>query len=89
MLRLHVGESGSSVDKQWRVTVNSAKEATVLLVTKDSGSLLVWPTAVLLILSLCLTFYFPQRGASGYASKKIVSRWQPCVSISLISAPIC
>ncbi len=61
VLRLHPGESGQSVDKSWMVTVNSAKEATVLLVTKDSGSLLVWPTAVLLILSLCVTFYFPQR----------------------------
>lgn len=61
VLRLHPGESGQSVDKRWSVTVNSAKEATVLLVTKDSGSLLVWPTAVLLILSLCVTFYFPQR----------------------------
>ena len=61
VLRLNPGESGQSVDKRWTVTVNSAKEATVLLVTKDSGSLLVWPTAVLLILSLCVTFYFPQR----------------------------
>jgi cytochrome c biogenesis protein len=61
VVRLHAGESGQSVDKRWTVTVNSAKEATVLLVTKDSGSWLVWPTAVLLILSLCITFYFPQR----------------------------
>jgi cytochrome c biogenesis protein len=59
--RLHPGEPGQSFDKQWTVTVDSAREATVLLVTKDSGSLLVWPTAVLLILSLCVTFYFPQR----------------------------
>ena len=36
-------------------------EATVLLVTKDAGSMLVWPTAILLILSLCITFYFPQK----------------------------
>ena len=33
----------------------------MLLVTKDTGSILVWPTAVILILSLCATFYFPQR----------------------------
>lgn len=59
--RLGVGESGYSFDKQWTVTVDSAKEATVLLVTKDSGSILIWPTAVILILSLCATFYFPQR----------------------------
>lgn len=59
--RLGVGEPGYSFDKQWTVVVNSAKEATVLLVTKDSGSILIWPTAVILILSLCATFYFPQR----------------------------
>jgi len=61
VVRLQVGHSGQSVDKQWTITVNNAQEATVLLVTKDSGSFLVWPTAVLLILSLCITFYFPQR----------------------------
>ncbi len=59
--RLGVGQSGQSFDKQWTVTLNSAKEATVLLVTKDSGSFIIWPTAILLILSLCATFYFPQR----------------------------
>jgi cytochrome c biogenesis protein len=59
--RLSVGEPGYSYDRQWTVVVNSAKEATVLLVTKDSGSSLIWPTAVILILSLCATFYFPQR----------------------------
>jgi cytochrome c biogenesis protein len=61
LLRLHAGQSGLSFDKQWTVTVNSAKEATVLLVTKDSGSGLIWPIAILLIVSLCITFYFPQR----------------------------
>ena len=61
VVRLQVGHSGQSFDKQWTITVNNAQEATVLLVTKDSGSFLVWPTAVLLILSLCITFYFPQR----------------------------
>lgn len=45
----------------WNVTLNSTSEATVLLVTKDTGSTLIWPTAVILILSLCATFYFPQR----------------------------
>jgi len=61
VVRLAKGESGQSVDKQWTITVNNAQQATVLLVTKDSGSQLVWPTAILLILSLCATFYFPQR----------------------------
>jgi cytochrome c biogenesis protein ResB len=61
LANLQPGQTGQSFDKQWRVTLNSASEATVLLVTKDSGSFLVWPTAVILILSLCATFYFPQR----------------------------
>jgi cytochrome c biogenesis protein ResB len=33
----------------------------VLLVTKDAGDMFIWPIAVILILSLCVTFYFPQR----------------------------
>ncbi|HEY6539806.1 MAG TPA: cytochrome c biogenesis protein ResB [Ktedonobacteraceae bacterium] len=59
--RLHIGETTHSLDKQWTITLNNASEATVLLVTKDSGSFLIWPTAIILILSLCATFYFPQR----------------------------
>lgn len=59
--RLPVGQPVHSLDKQWTFTVDDASEATVLLVTKDAGSVLVWPTAVILILSLCITFYFPQR----------------------------
>jgi cytochrome c biogenesis protein len=59
-LNLLSGQSGT-VNQNWRVTLNSASEATVLLVTKDTGSNLIWPTAVILILSLCATFYFPQR----------------------------
>lgn len=50
-----------TMNKDWNVTLHSASEATVLLVTKDTGSTLIWPTAVILILSLCTTFYFPQR----------------------------
>jgi cytochrome c biogenesis protein len=61
IVRLQSGQSGQSFDKQWTIRLNSASEATVLLVTKDAGSLLVWPTAVILILSLCITFYFPQK----------------------------
>ncbi|HXZ04512.1 MAG TPA: cytochrome c biogenesis protein ResB, partial [Ktedonobacteraceae bacterium] len=61
IVRLQQGQSSQSFDKKWTITLNSASEATVLLVTKDSGSVLVWPTAVLLILSLCITFYFPQK----------------------------
>lgn len=59
-LRLQAGQSGTT-RQGWKVSLNSASEATVLLVTKDTGSTLIWPTAVLLILSLCFTFYFPQR----------------------------
>ena len=59
-LNLAPGASGT-VNQNWKVTLNSAREATVLLVTKDTGSTLIWPAAVILILSLCVTFYFPQR----------------------------
>ena len=59
-LNLLPGHSGI-VNQNWNVTLTSASEATVLLVTKDTGSTLIWPAAVLLILSLCATFYFPQR----------------------------
>jgi cytochrome c biogenesis protein len=61
VVRLQPGQSDQSFDKQWTIKLNSASEATVLLVTKDAGSMLVWPTAVILILSLCITFYFPQK----------------------------
>jgi len=61
VVRLQQGQSGQSFDKQWSIKLNSASEATVLLVTKDAGSILVWPTAIILILSLCITFYFPQK----------------------------
>ena len=61
VVRLQQGQSGQSFDKKWRITLNRMSEATVLLVTKDAGSMLIWPTAVLLILSLCITFYFPQK----------------------------
>jgi cytochrome c biogenesis protein len=61
VVRLQPGQSGQSIDKKWTIRLNSASEATVLLVTKDAGSMLVWPTAIILILSLCITFYFPQK----------------------------
>ncbi|HVU69627.1 MAG TPA: cytochrome c biogenesis protein ResB [Ktedonobacteraceae bacterium] len=50
-----------TVHQNWKMTLNGTSQATILLVTKDSGSVIIWPTAVLLILSLCATFYFPQR----------------------------
>ena len=61
VVRLQQGQSGQSFDKKWSIKLNRASEATVLLVTKDAGSMLVWPTAIILILSLCITFYFPQK----------------------------
>ncbi len=61
VVRLQEGQAGQSFDKQWTIRLNSVSEATVLLVTKDTGSTLVWPTAIILILSLCVTFYFPQK----------------------------
>jgi len=61
VVRLQAGQSDQSFDGQWTIRLNSASEATVLLVTKDTGSMLVWPTAIILILSLCVTFYFPQK----------------------------
>ncbi len=47
--------------KGWTLSVNLVKRGTVLLITKDSGSPLIWPISALLVLSLCVTFYFPQR----------------------------
>src|SRR6266516_5653016 len=61
IVRLLPGQSGQSIDKQLTIRLNSASEATVLLVTKDAGSTLIWQTAVILILSLCISFYFPQK----------------------------
>lgn len=61
VLRLKPGESGLSQDKAWSIRLNSASEATVLLVTKDAGAVFIWPIAIMLILSLCVAFYFPQR----------------------------
>jgi cytochrome c biogenesis protein len=57
---MQVGQS-ATVNQNWKLTFNGASDATVLLVTKDSGASLIWPTAIILILSLCVTFYFPQR----------------------------
>src|SRR6266566_2477830 len=61
VVNLQPGQSAKSFDKQWTIRLNSASEATVLLVTKDAGSVIVWPTAAIIILRLCVTFYFPQK----------------------------
>lgn len=57
---LTLGQQGVIL-KGWTLNVKLVKLGTVLLVTKDSGSPLIWPISALLILSLCVTFYFPQR----------------------------
>lgn len=58
--KMVVGQS-VTVNQNWKMTLDSTSEATILLVTKDSGSMLIWPASVILILSLYITFYFPQR----------------------------
>jgi hypothetical protein len=45
----------------WTLSVKLVKRGTVLLVTKDAGSPLIWPISFLMILALCITFYFPHR----------------------------
>ncbi|HEY7348263.1 MAG TPA: cytochrome c biogenesis protein ResB [Ktedonobacterales bacterium] len=57
---LQLGQQGLQL-KGWTLDVKLVKQGTVLLITKDSGSPLIWPISALLILSLCVTFYFPQR----------------------------
>ncbi len=61
VVQLAIGQSKPIYHNQWTISLDNAGEATVLLVTKDTGSIIVWPTAILLILSLCVTFYFPQK----------------------------
>ncbi len=61
LIFLRPGETKASPDRYWQISMQSAQDATVLLVTKDIGSGLVWPISVILILSLCITFYFPQK----------------------------
>ena len=57
---LTLGQSAVTL-KGWTLSVKLVKEGSVLLITRDSGSPLIWPISALLILSLCITFYFPQR----------------------------
>jgi cytochrome c biogenesis protein len=57
---LNLGQGAIKL-KGWTLDVKLVKQGTVLLITKDSGSPLIWPISALLILSLCVTFYFPQR----------------------------
>jgi cytochrome c biogenesis protein len=45
----------------WELQVHLVKQGTVLLITKDAGAPFIWPISALLIVSLCVTLYFPQR----------------------------
>lgn len=45
----------------YQFTAQKVSRDTVLLVTKDSGAPLLWPICLLLVLSLCITLYFPQK----------------------------
>ncbi len=58
---LQLGDKNAVKLNGWTLTVKLVKRGTVLLVTKDSGSPLIWPISFLMILSLCITFYFPHR----------------------------
>ncbi len=56
-----LGDTSAAKLNGWTLTVKLVKRGTVLLVTKDSGSPLIWPISFLMILALCITFYFPHR----------------------------
>jgi len=51
----------TTMSNGWKLTVKEVKPETILLITKDSGAPLLFPVAFLMVLSLCVTFYFPQR----------------------------
>ena len=56
-----LGQYGCTLSNGWSMQVNDVRRGTVLLVTKDAGSPLLWPTLALLVLSLWITFSFAPR----------------------------
>ncbi len=50
---------GCQMSNNWWLQVNTVKLGTVLLVTKDAGSTLLWPTFLLLTFSLYILFALP------------------------------
>ena len=52
---------GCKLSNGWYMTVNDVRQGTVLLVTKDSGSPLLFPILFLLVVSLWVTFGMPPR----------------------------
>lgn len=55
------GTYGCQLSNGWWLQVNDLRRGTVLLITKDSGTPLLWPSLTLLILSVSITFLFPMR----------------------------
>lgn len=55
------GQYGCALSNGWTMQVNDVRRGTVVLITKDSGSPLLWPIMALLVLSLWVTFSFPPR----------------------------
>ncbi len=55
------GTYGCKLSNGWWMQITALRRGTVLLVTKDAGSPLLWPVLALLVLSLYATFGFPPR----------------------------
>jgi cytochrome c biogenesis protein len=55
------GQYGCVLSNGWSLQINDVRRGTVLLVTKDAGSPLLWPILALLVLSVWVTFSFPPR----------------------------
>jgi len=55
------GTYGCKLSNGWWMQITALRRGTVLLVTKDAGSPLLWPILALLVLSLYVTFSFPPR----------------------------
>ncbi|MBA3825865.1 MAG: cytochrome c biogenesis protein ResB, partial [Ktedonobacterales bacterium] len=52
---------GCKLSNGWWMRINDVSRGTVLLITKDAGSPLLWPILALLVLSMWITFGFPPR----------------------------
>ncbi len=56
-----IEQYGCKMTNGWWLAVNEVRSGTVLLITKDSGSPLLWPILFMLVISLWVTFSFPHR----------------------------
>jgi cytochrome c biogenesis protein len=61
LLPIEGGQFGCKLTNGWWMKVNEVQRGTVLLITKDSGSPLLWPILILLVFSLWITFGLPPR----------------------------